>query len=70
MKHTGKVEEQRIIRLRAIHKPCHRPKDILSRGLTPRIRLVVGENHHVFSSEPVLRHQEVGQVAHVINTAP
>ena len=44
------MEEQGIIRLRAIHKPVHRLDHICPSGDLPRISRVVGEHDDIFGA--------------------
>lgn len=64
------MEKERIVRLRVLHKPVHRPQNILLRRLADGILLVVGEYHHVLPLIPKVRHQVPRHVAHVVDASP
>ena len=66
---TGVVEEERVVRLSPVHQPGHCAQDILPRGLTPRIPLVVGKDDHILPPEALLLHQEIREIPNIVDTA-
>ena len=65
--HTRIVKEERVVRLRILHKPVHGTQNILLCGLTDWTLLVVRQDDHVFPLVPKVLNQVGRHVAHVID---
>lgn len=63
------VEKERVIWLRVLDQPVHRPKDILLGRLAHGVLLIIRQDNHVLSPVAVVLDQVSGHVAHVIDAA-
>lgn len=61
------MHKKRIIHLRPAHKPSHCPLNVPLGGQTPRIALVVRQNHHVLPPVPLPLRQERRHIRHVVD---
>jgi hypothetical protein len=66
---TRVVEEERVIRRGPLNQPVHGTEDVLLRGLTHGVLLVIREDYHVFPPIPEVLNQVGSHVANVIDTA-
>lgn len=66
---TGVVEEERVVRPRIFYQPVHGSQDVLLRGLTHRVVLIICQAHHVLSLVAEVSVQVGGHVLHVVDTS-
>lgn len=64
------MEKQRIVRLRVLNEPMHRPHNVCFSRLAHRILLIVGQEDHVFALVSEMAVEIPAHVLHIIDAAP